>query len=156
MTKNIIIIISIGVVIFLSSLFVLASFDNEDAEENTKTATTNTSQINTTSRYAPQSSEEASVKVDVIPKQLGVDFQKNIFEVNLNTHSVDLSYDFINVITLKDDLGNVYESLEWTGNSGWHHVSGDIIFPQINKSAQNIILEIKNINGIDHQFSWQI
>lgn len=108
----------------------------------------------TTSRQ--QTATMGAVTVDVEPKILEVKAEKNIFSVAFNTHSVELDFDFTKIITLKDDLGSTYEALEWTGNSGWHHVSGDIIFPRINESANNVILQINEIEGLTQLFGWEI
>ncbi len=96
------------------------------------------------------------VEIDVEPEQLGKTEANNIFTVALNTHSVELDFDFTNIITLEDNLGNTYQALEWTGNSGWHHVSGDIIFPPLNKDANAVTLTVDEIEGLIRTFNWDV
>ncbi|MBU0612569.1 hypothetical protein KKB10_01000 [Patescibacteria group bacterium] len=96
------------------------------------------------------------VEIDVEPKQLGRTETKNIFAIALNTHSVELDFDFTKIIILEDNLGNAYQALEWTGNSGWHHVSGDIIFPPLNKDANEVTLTINEIEGLMRTFNWDV
>lgn len=103
-----------------------------------------------------QISDEAEVSVGVKSRQLGVNEEKNIFEVSFNTHSVDLNYDFAKISTLKDDLGNVYEAETWSGQSSGHHLSGELIFPKINVAAKSVQLVIDNINGVKRVFNWQL
>lgn len=100
--------------------------------------------------------DQAKVEVAVTPKTLGISQEKNVFTVVFDTHSVELDFDFTKIIALKDDLGNQYQALTWTGNRGWHHVSGDIIFPKINPSAEKVELIVVGVAGVDRKFSWQL
>lgn len=107
-------------------------------------------------KYDPKISEGASVVVEATPKTLSHLAEKTIIEVSLNTHSVDLNYDFASIMILQDDLGNIYPAIEWSGPSGGHHIYGDIIFDKINPEASSAILIIKSLNGVDHRLSWKI
>ncbi len=106
--------------------------------------------------YQTQTDSQADVTVEVTPKQLDIGKEKNIFTVSLNTHSVELDFDFTKIMILKDDLDSVYPATEWTGNRGWHHVNGDIIFPKINEQASSVELQINGINGVDRNFKWTL
>lgn len=103
-----------------------------------------------------QKTTMGKVEVDVTPQRLGKFESQNIFTVNLNTHSVELDFDFTKIITLEDNLGSKYQALEWTGNRGWHHVSGDIIFPSIDEQASEVSLKIEEIEGQTRTFSWNV
>ena len=107
-------------------------------------------------KYTSQSDEQARVTVEIIPTALGVNESKNIFDVSFNTHSVEMDYDFSKVIVLKDDLGNIYEALEWTGGRGGHHVSGEIIFSAIDAQASNIEIDVLGVGGVDRNFKWNL
>lgn len=106
--------------------------------------------------YELEASDEAEVAVEVIPENLGVKLNKNIFDVAFNTHSVDLNYDFAKISTLKDDQGGVYEAEAWSGGASGHHLSGKLIFPKISATAKSVQLEIDNINGVKRIFAWQL
>ena len=112
--------------------------------------------INNSTSSQQQIATMGAVDIDVEPIKLGITGEKNIFSVSFNTHSVELDFDFTEIITLEDDLGNIYKALEWTGNSGWHHVSGDIIFPSINKEAKTVILTISEIESLVEKFEWKV
>lgn len=79
-----------------------------------------------------------------------------VFSVYLNTHSVDLSYDFKEIINAEDDQNNVYEAIGWTGRKGGHHLRGQIEFEPISQNAQKILLVIEGIDGQKEVFEWSL
>jgi len=97
-----------------------------------------------------------AVQVETMVKQLGRSEPRTVFTIYFNTHSVELDFDFTQIISLKDDLGNTYQASEWTGNRGWHHVAGDIIFPALNKTAKSVVLTISAIENTSQSFSWDV
>lgn len=151
-TKKIILISIIGVVILTLAIFIV--FRTEDQEQKYNNTENDDSSIIENNQYQSQTKSQAEVTVDIVPKKLGIQEEENIFTVNFNTHSVELDFDFSKIIILKDDIGNLYPATKWTGNSGWHHVNGDIIFSKINKQASSIELQILGINGVDRNFKW--
>jgi hypothetical protein len=85
-----------------------------------------------------------------------------MFEVALNTHSVDLSMDLAGLSTLTTDRGTQLKAASWTGGSG-HHVSGQLVFPKVTPDgtslfdgAQQIILTIRNVDAPERVFVWQV
>lgn len=143
--KKTILIISAGILVVLIAAFAFGKGNDSRqiaSPENKK--------------YQAQTDSQASVTVDAIPKQLGIEEKQNIFRVALNTHSVELDYNFTEVIFLKDDLGNSYQAIEWTGGSGWHHLNGDIIFPAIDQQAASVELEILGVGGVNRVFNWDL
>lgn len=162
--KNILWIGSIALLIIVGiTITIISNPGDEVSSSNSNTANTISSSVNslnssvnnsTPSRQ--QTATMGAVTVDIEPITLGVTEEKSIFSVAFNTHSVELDFDFTEIIVLEDDLGNAYKALEWTGNSGWHHVSGDIIFPQINANASQVIVTINEIEGQSKTFTWDI
>lgn len=77
------------------------------------------------------------------------------FQIEINTHSVELDFDLTEISALYDDTGNAYKPLKWEGSppSG-HHRSGILKFPQISKNAKSIKLVI--IDSTEREFSWDI
>ncbi len=143
--------------ILIAAIFAFSKVSDQPSNKTYRNSGTLTQFDSTrSSKYQAQTDNQARVTVDVIPKQLGVKEEKNVFAVSLNTHSVELDFDFTKIMILKDDLNNVYPAIEWTGNRGWHHVSGDIIFPKINQQAKSVELQIKGINGVDRLFRWEL
>ncbi len=53
-----------------------------------------------------------------------------IFNVSMNTHSVDLDrYDLGKLAVLRDDAGNEYRTVSWDSAPGGHHRRGTLTFP---------------------------
>lgn len=103
--------------------------------------------------FLKQSDNRGQVTVDVTP--ISLEAGKEVkFEVVLDTHSVELSYDLLTVSSLSDDTGQNFKPLSWSGGSGGHHLSGELVFPAISKNAKFVELVIFNIEGVDRRFKW--
>lgn len=160
MKKNIIIIAITGILILTASILMI-NISNNKVAGGTTPKINESSELNnnsnlTVNKFQTLSEDQANVTVEITPKELGADKEKNIFEVIFNTHSVELDFDFDKTITLEDDLGNTYTALEWTGNRGGHHVSGDIIFPGLDNNAKEITLKIIDIADVARSFKWEL
>lgn len=91
--------------------------------------------------YESKSGEMGAVMVEITP------VSPSKYEITLNTHSVDLDFDFTSIIRLEDDLGNVRTPKSWSGSSGGHHLTGTLEFSDINSdmvSATIIVSEIED------------
>jgi len=160
MKKAIIIFIS-SILIFAATLAVANIMTNKKAGPVKTTASETaisqqTSVSQSSNGYQPQTDSQASVDIEVTPKALGVSEEKNIFSVTLNTHTVQLDFDFAKIMTLKDDSGKAYQALKWTGESGSHHLSGDIIFPKLQQPTKKITILIDGVGGVNRQFIWEL
>jgi hypothetical protein len=100
--------------------------------------------------YKPKTGEMGAVMVEVVP------ITSNKYMVSLNTHSVDLDFDFKKIVKLKDDLGNDYNALSWTGERGGHHLSGEIEFPAISDSAKGVTIMISDIENEVLSLEWTL
>lgn len=77
------------------------------------------------------------------------------FDVGLNTHQGDLSFDLTEQSVLIDDADNEYAPVEWRGGKGGHHLSGKLIFPPINDEAVEMTLVIRDVYGVkEREFEW--
>ena len=75
-----------------------------------------------------QSSTGGEITIDV--EWVSADDAPLVFEVSMNTHSVDLDqYDFSVLAVLRDDAGNEYRPLSWDSAPGGHHRQGTLTFP---------------------------
>ena len=72
------------------------------------------------------------------------------------THSVDLGFDWTKIVTLKDDLGSEYKAMDWTGESGGHHISGELIFEELKAESREVTLTVTGVDGVTESFSWII
>lgn len=163
-SKNTLWVSLIGLLIVVGIAITIISNPGDEVSPNSSnTVNTISSSINSSNSLAnnsiPSQQQTAimgSVTVDIEPITLGVAEEKNVFSVAFNTHSVELDFDFTKIIVLEDDLGNTYRALEWTGNRGWHHVSGDIIFSSISKDTKQVTLTVTEIEGLSKSFQWDI
>lgn len=96
-----------------------------------------------------------AVEVEVTPVSIKLG-SKMIFDVALNTHSVDLSYDYTNIIKAEDAKGNVYEAISWSGDKGGHHLRGEVELEPLIEDTRTIKLNIKGIDNQNAVFEWEL
>ncbi len=118
------------------------------------------SQVSTRDEDVPTSYEDqlksmGAVDVEVTPISLSPN-SNMIFDIALNTHSVDLSYDYTAIISAEDDMGNAYEAISWSGGEGGHHLKGEIELEPISKSANKITLVIDGVDNQKEVFEWEL
>lgn len=99
----------------------------------------------------PQSQTGGEVEVTIEPKQLVVG-QEMVFEVSLDTHTVELDEEMTRVVRVTDELGRDYEVISWSGGKGGHHVSGELRVAALQKGAGRIKLEIGGKIGKEVSF----
>ena len=115
---------------------------------------------------APQSSASAfetknnsggSVDIAVTPETLEVG-QPMAFEIAMNTHSVDLSDDMTQIVTLRDDQGKEYTPMAWEGAAaGGHHRNGVIKFAALTSKPKSVDLVIKGLAKVSERiFHWDL
>jgi len=107
--------------------------------------------------YESMTNRGNNVTVDVVPVQLASDKPVK-FEVRMNTHSVPLVQNLLEVSTLKDNLGGNYKPEKWQGSSlGGHHRSGVLEFPVFKGSPKSVKLVIREVAGVPERiFEWKI
>lgn len=98
---------------------------------------------------------EGTVTVAATPKAL-TKGARAVFEIQFNTHSVELDYDIAKIAFITDDVGNTLKPISWTGEKGGHHLSGILTFPPISQDAKSIILSIPQIDNSDRVFTWNL
>lgn len=109
----------------------------------------------TSSTYQSQSKAMGAVDVEVTPILIEPG-EKTIFKLILNTHSVELDQDFTQIAKLTDDQGNDYQAVEWTGGSGGHHLTGNLVFEPIVDSLQEFTIIIDGIDNDQGIFVWKL
>lgn len=105
--------------------------------------------------YASQEFQFGQVAVAITPEQLAAG-QRVIFRVTLNTHAVDLNYDFSQIAVLEDETGNRYRLLEWTGENGGHHLQGELVFEPLSAKTRQITLSLTGIDDQSREFTWEV
>ena len=85
-----------------------------------------------------------------------------IFDVSMNTHSVDLDgYDLAELAVLRDDTGNEYYPVSWDSAAGGHHRKGTLTFPLPDSvsqaKAKYIEMMIRDVAGIEERvLKWKL
>lgn len=105
--------------------------------------------------YQTQTNEQNDVSVEVTPISLETNSLVK-FKVVLDTHILELDYDLMKISKLTDDKGQIYNPISWSGGSGGHHLSGELIFPAVPDKAKSLELTISNIEGVDRMFRWDL
>ncbi len=107
-----------------------------------------------------QSNAEGSVTIDV--EWVKAEDGSLIFNVSMNTHSVDLDqYDLGKLAVLQDDAGNEYHPVSWNSAPGGHHRRGTLAFPSPDSLSQGkvkyIEIVIQDVAGIEERvLKWEL
>ncbi len=107
-----------------------------------------------------QSNTGGSVTIDV--EWVVVDKAPLLFNVAMNTHSVDLDqYDLGELAVLRDDEGNEYQAISWDSTLGGHHRQGTLAFPIPDSLSQGRVryleIVIRDVAGIqDRVLKWEL
>ncbi len=107
-----------------------------------------------------QSNTGGNVTIDV--EWIKVEDGLLIFDVSMNTHSVDLDqYDLGELSVLRDDAGNEYHPASWDSASGGHHRQGTLTFsiPDSLSQGKTTYLEmvIRDIADIEERvLKWEL
>lgn len=108
-----------------------------------------------TSGLSPQTKTMGAVEVEV--KSVSVALGKEvIFEVSMNTHSVELNYDYTKIATLTDDRGNSYKPTKWTGGNSGHHLEGELFFDALPQNPKELTLTLEGIDNKSETFIWKL
>lgn len=107
-----------------------------------------------------QSNEGGAVTIEV--KWLGRNGGSLVFQVDMNTHSVNLDgYDLGKLAVLRDDSGKEFKPVSWQSAAGSHHRSGKLAFsvpePLRESGAKYVELTIREVAGIkERNFRWEL
>jgi len=101
--------------------------------------------------------EGGNVTVTVTPKVLEIG-KNPVFEIEFETHSVDLAFDVTKQSSLVDNKGNIFSQSTWNGSPpGGHHRSGILSFNNSLAQTNNVELIIKNIAGVtERKYKWNL
>lgn len=104
-----------------------------------------------------QENEGGNVTVKIKPKVLKIG-EKPVFEIEFETHSVDLSFDITKISSLVDDKGNFYSNPDWNGSGpGGHHREGILTFNTALSETKFVELIIKDVAEVaERKFKWNL
>jgi len=135
-------------------VFVIGKNNQKNSSADNQTQSVQKVRIES-SGYTKQENQEANVTVEVTPLKLSS--KENMeFDIVLDTHSIDLDKSLKDIAELEDDKGNIYNPISWSGETGGHHIEGNLVFPPFSKNAKVVKLTIKQMGGIDRIFKWNI
>ncbi len=105
---------------------------------------------------------QASVEFVVTPLNLASPTDTLDFDVSMNTHSVDLSWDLAAQSVLATDAGLEVKGQSWPVGSG-HHYEGTLTFPAktadgkpLLDGARKLTLTIKDAGVAERIFEWDL
>jgi hypothetical protein len=103
-----------------------------------------------------RSDTAGAVTVEVTPA--GGTTATLIFDVTMNTHTVELDYDMTKIATLMDDQGRAYPVKSWNGAAGGHHREGSLTFEApAGATPKSLQLNLAGIGGVpDRLFQWTV
>ena len=141
-------------------LFFIVNFLQDKTNKKIKQSSSSQSSAVTNSqkdKFASQENEGGNVTITVKPKILKVG-EKPLFEVEFNTHSVDLTFDISLVSSLIDDKGNILTTPKWDGSApGGHHRSGTLSFKTPLPRTKYVELVIYDVAGVkERRFKWNL
>jgi len=106
---------------------------------------------------APQENSGGEVDIKVTPLVLKAG-EKPQFEIEFNTHSIELDFNISQIASLTNDNGNAYTSSTWEGSPpGGHHREGTLTFSESLKETKSITLALLNISNVaKREFTWSL
>ena len=79
-----------------------------------------------------------------------------VVKLAFTTHSVELNYDFTQVIAAADDRGNVYSATAWSGGNGGHHLEGDLAFGSLKSGIKQLQINFSGFDNQSGQLAWEL
>lgn len=107
--------------------------------------------------FSPQENSGGDVDVKVTPLILKTG-ERPQFEIEFNTHSVELDFDIAKTASLIVNGDKVDFSSVWEGDApGGHHRQGTLTFSDLLPKTTSAGLSLNDISGIPkREFTWQI
>jgi len=106
--------------------------------------------------------EQGAVVVKITPLNLTNPGETVDFEVDMNTHSVDLGMNLAELSTLATDSGQKITAEKWEAPGGGHHVAGKLLFPaSVNgkpflQGATKLTLSLRDVGVPERVFTWNL
>jgi hypothetical protein len=109
-----------------------------------------------------QTDAQGAVTVGITPLNINSTDETLDFEVQMNTHSVELDMNLATLATLTTDTGIEVKAVSWDAPSGGHHASGKLTFPasvngiRLNRQNRSLTLTIQDVDTPERTFKWEI
>jgi len=144
----------LSIFIFIVLLFAFNLVNKKGLSSNNKSEDNINQSDN---NFTPQENERGNVTVIVTPKVLEIG-KNPIFEIKFETHSVDLTFDVVQISSLVDEKGKVFGNSIWEGSEpGGHHREGTLTFNTVLSETKLVELIIVNVAGVtERKFKWNL
>ncbi len=109
-----------------------------------------------------RSDNQGAIEITVTPVDLREESSELVFEVSLNTHSVDLSMDLAAAARIETDTGLSWRAARWEAPRGGHHVSGRLVFSDpanggpLLRGASRLTLTLVGVDAPERRFTWDL
>jgi hypothetical protein len=109
-----------------------------------------------------KSDAQGAVAMEITPTNLENPGDAVIFDVLMDTHSVDLSMDLAQLATFSTDTGKTVQATLWDAPRGGHHVKGKLSFPSTKDGsnlldgAKSLTITITNVDVPTRTFTWSL
>ena len=139
-----------------------ANINDSNLANGSKAPTISSTQTTESLLNSTQSDAQGAVTVEVKPENLNKSGDTLIFDVTMNTHSVDLGMNLAQLAMLTTDNGKTVQALKWDAPRGGHHLEGKLSFPtqldgkNLLDGAHSITITIKNVDAPARIFTWQL
>lgn len=104
---------------------------------------------------------QGAVVVTITPMNLNNPQNTLDFDVSLDTHSVDLNMNLVDLASLKTNIGVMVDAIIWDGPPGGHHVNGTLSFPSTLDDSDLLVdvsaieLTIIDLDVSERVFIWE-
>ncbi len=101
-----------------------------------------------------QSKNAGTVNISITPTLNNSQYE---FNIELNTHSVELNYDLVATSFLTNESGQTIKPSSWEGDGpGGHHRKGQLFFLPFPSKPKALNLTISGIGGEGINFRWKL
>lgn len=143
------------VVLFVGGLVLIRTNKKPDVVNETKQTEVLGAEDNVESESLTISKQFGSVEITLEPNKL-VANETMVFTMAINTHSGSLDYDWTKIVNTKDNMGNEYKVTGWTGETGGHHLKGELVFEELKAEAGEVVLTINDVDGATENYVWKV
>src|SRR3989304_8194110 len=155
MMRRIILVIALLLVVTTTTIAIKQKFVSVNTQESLKEGSTEKlGELN----LSPQTNSRGNVTVQVKPPNISKASKIWAFEVDLETHTVELNQDLVKNSVILDDQGKRYYPVAWEGDPpGGHHRKGVLKFEAIFPIPKLVLLKINQIGDTQERvFKWEL
>jgi len=148
--------------LILSLVLSACSATSTTAQDDPQPDSVSTDSSSPSNDSAMRIDQQGAIIVEITPLNLDSPTDTFEFNVEMSTHSIDLSMDLATLATLTTDTGVSVQSTLWDAWGSSHHVEGKLIFPatkdgkSILEGAAKLTLTILNVDAPSRIFEWDL